>query len=172
MLYNEVLHVPLILKLPNQEFKGKKFHGLVQSFDIFPTILEVAGIKIDFQIDGTSLLTMVNSGRGRNLVIGTYVSGSFTARSMITEGWKYIVYSQSDTELYKLTEDPYELNNLAMEERDLCSKLHRLLEKVVSEYVRKWGKPDPLKVPELLNWQLSGESVWKVKPRGERDFQR
>ena len=171
MLYNEVLRVPLILKLPNQELKGKKFHGLVQSFDIFPTILEVAGVKTDFPVDGISLLTMVNSGRGRSSVIGTYVSRSFTARSIITEGWKYIVYSQSDTELYRLTEDPYELNNLAMEERELCFKMHRLLQRVVDKYMRKWGKPDPLKVPELLNWQVGEEAVWKVKPRGEKDFQ-
>ena len=170
LLYNEVLRVPLILKLPNQQFKGKRIEAFVQTIDIFPTILEIANVEGKFITDGISLLNLIKGEKGkvRDVVMGTYVSKNFTARSIMTKEWKYIEYNPLDIELYNISNDPFELNNLAKENDEMASDLHQKLENTVNRYVCRWSKPDPLKIPELLNWQLGKETVWKVKPAGER----
>ena len=170
LLYNEVLHVPLVLKLPSQRFKGKKVEHFVQTIDIFPTLLELADVKREFTVDGISLLSLIEgkSDCVRELVVGTYVAKNFVARSIMTKDWKYVVYSPFDAELYDIARDPYELNNLAKERVEKVSELHELLKNVIKGYVHKWNKPDPFEVPELLDWRLSKETAWKVKPTGER----
>ena len=169
MLYNEVLHVPLIIKFPGQEFRGRRVDALVQTVDIFPTVLRVAGVEGDFRTDGVDLLSLLEGEwEGRDAVIGTYVSSKFAARSLMSGDWKLITYTTSDVELYDLARDPYETVNVAEEQGDVARQMRDALEARVREYVEKWGRPDPLTVPELLDWQLGRETVWKVTPAGER----
>jgi len=170
LLYNELLHVPLILKMPNQEYRGRKIKSFTQTIDIFPTILEVAGVKDKYIVDGISLLNLIRGEEKeiRDMVVGTYVSKNFTARSLTTREWKYIIYNPFDIELYNREKDPFELYNLADEEKEIASKLNEMIENIVNKYTSKWNKIDPLKIPELLNWRLGEETAWKVKPTGER----
>ena len=44
-LYNDVVHVPLLVKFPGQEGKGDKIKSMVQHIDLVPTILELAQIN-------------------------------------------------------------------------------------------------------------------------------
>lgn len=57
-LYDESIHVPLIIKVPG--INSKRIDGLTQSIDIAPTILDVLGDKRD--IDGKSLLKLMKDG--------------------------------------------------------------------------------------------------------------
>lgn len=43
-LFEDVTHVPLVIKMPGQAGRGKWIEELVQPVDLFPTILDVAGI--------------------------------------------------------------------------------------------------------------------------------
>lgn len=54
-LYNEQLHVPLMVKLPKHDAGAKRLDALVELRDITPTILEVAGLDSD-GFEGRSLL--------------------------------------------------------------------------------------------------------------------
>jgi len=55
-IYNEEIHVPLIFKFPNKEFKNMKIEKMVSQIDILPTILHYLGIEIPDNIDGMSIL--------------------------------------------------------------------------------------------------------------------
>ena len=48
--------MPLAVKLPKQLHGGKKVDSLVRVVDIFPTILDVAGIPLDAKLPGQALL--------------------------------------------------------------------------------------------------------------------
>ncbi|MDX1957811.1 MAG: sulfatase [Leptospiraceae bacterium] len=52
-LYEEDIHTPLLIKLPNQKFE-KKISNKVRSIDIFPTILDILGIS-NVPSDGLTL---------------------------------------------------------------------------------------------------------------------
>ena len=59
-LYEESIRVPLIIKFPNSEFKGKKLTANCSLIDIMPTILEIASVKYNKKsIEGKSLMDMV-----------------------------------------------------------------------------------------------------------------
>jgi arylsulfatase A-like enzyme len=55
-LYEEVSHVPLVIKMPGQEFKGKRIAEIIQPTDILPTVLDIAGIDQTKKLPGNSHL--------------------------------------------------------------------------------------------------------------------
>lgn len=62
-VYDELLRVPLIVKMPRGVDAGRRLDPVVRLTDIMPTILEVAGLTFDPSVmDGRSLLPVL-SGR-------------------------------------------------------------------------------------------------------------
>lgn len=55
-LYEEVTHVPLIVKLPGGRLAGTVNHGIARQVDVAPTILSVAGIAVPGQMVGIPLI--------------------------------------------------------------------------------------------------------------------
>jgi arylsulfatase A-like enzyme len=58
-LYDEQLHVPLIVRLPGGAHAGTTVDADVRSIDIVPTIAEVLGAPVFPEFQGTSLLPLV-----------------------------------------------------------------------------------------------------------------
>lgn len=58
-LTDNLVKVPLIISYPGMSKKGQKFEHLVESIDLFPTILDLAGIKEYHTQYGKSLLPLV-----------------------------------------------------------------------------------------------------------------
>ncbi len=59
---SDILHVPLFIKLPGQQ-QGEVVDRIVETVDIFPTILDVVGAKVPFRLDGRSLIDGRDPGR-------------------------------------------------------------------------------------------------------------
>lgn len=55
-LYEELIHVPFLVKMPGQEYRGKTISELVQPTDILPTVLEMAGINSKRRLPGKAPL--------------------------------------------------------------------------------------------------------------------
>jgi arylsulfatase A-like enzyme len=53
-LYEEVVHVPLLIKMPGQKHSSDS-NALVSLMDIYPTVLETLGVTVEHDIDGRSL---------------------------------------------------------------------------------------------------------------------
>lgn len=58
-LYDEVVHIPLLIKVPR--VKGKRINGLAQLIDIMPTILDILNIPPSVKGQGKSLLPLINA---------------------------------------------------------------------------------------------------------------
>ena len=87
-LYRELNHIPLIIKMPDA-VPRRENKQVTQTVDIFPTILDLAGIKNEFNTDGESLRGYLE-GRSRpheSLV----VFGRFAETIGITDG-NYVMY--------------------------------------------------------------------------------
>ena len=118
-LYQELIHVPLIIRLPN----GKSEVGIddrIGSIDIMPTILDLLSIKLSDQVKqqlrGQSLVPAMNGQRIKRDVISETDYREYTyKRSIIThDGWKLVYTLELRTrELFNLNSDPNETKNLA-----------------------------------------------------------
>src|SRR5436190_16004622 len=58
-LYDETLHVPLIVRLPGRQQAAKRVDTRVRLADVAPTILEAAGLPVPSAVQGESLLDEV-----------------------------------------------------------------------------------------------------------------
>jgi hypothetical protein len=59
---SDILQVPLFIKLPGQQ-QGEVVERIVETVDIFPTILDVLGAKTSYRLDGRSLIDGRDPGR-------------------------------------------------------------------------------------------------------------
>ena len=59
-LYNELAHLPLIIKFPKGELKGQRMNQITQNIDLMPTILDLHGIEKPDTIKGVSLEPLLN----------------------------------------------------------------------------------------------------------------
>jgi arylsulfatase A-like enzyme len=117
-LYDELIHVPLIIVLPNQE-KGAVIDNQVRSLDLMPTILDLLGIPVNKtiknQMQGVSLVPFM---KGEKLNLDAYSETDYRLytfkRSLRTsDGWKFILTLENkNKELYNLANDPGETKNL------------------------------------------------------------
>ncbi len=138
-LYNELINVPLIIKVPGVE--NVKSDNQVRLMDVMPTILDILKVKTDRYFDGVSLLPLLDR-EDYNLEV---YSKMVTHHSSIIskDEWKLILkfmelkfepgkhrrWEKIETrkELYNLKEDPDEQNNLIDEYPETAKKLEKRL---------------------------------------------
>ena len=132
-LYNELLHVPLFITLPDGT-NGQTIDSRVGSIDVMPTILELLDIPLTDavrkQLRGDSLIP---AAKGESIERNVYSETNYRdytfQRSVITpEGWKYIVHLEDQTqELFHLPSDPGEQNDRSRTELDKLTELREQL---------------------------------------------
>ncbi|HEV3206374.1 MAG TPA: sulfatase-like hydrolase/transferase [Terriglobales bacterium] len=116
-LYDETLHVPLLLKLPQGQSAGKRVRVHARLVDIAPTILEIAGVTIPSQMQGQSLLRMAKANSSADQPV--YSMTDFPQRAFgwsPLESWrtgKFLYIRAPRPELYDLSSDPRATRNLA-----------------------------------------------------------
>ena len=111
-LYDHSVRVPFLISGPNVPQNKTNSAGIYMQ-DIVPTTLELAGAKIDDDIDFTSLLPLMNgeSKQSYDSIYGGYLSSQ---RAVTKDGFKLIVYpGLNETLLFDLRNDPWETKNLA-----------------------------------------------------------
>jgi arylsulfatase A-like enzyme len=119
-LFEEVIRVPLIVKIPGMPTRGLESDGLVELVDLLPTLCDLWGIPLHKTFEGISMKALLQNPRREWKKAAFSHSGLFKydAKSVVGERYKYNSW-QKDTvlveELYDLQNDPYEQHNLAPE---------------------------------------------------------
>ena len=130
-LYDATLHVPLIIKLPQQREAGKVVSAQVRTIDILPTVLGLLNVSTSEHMDGVSLqplLTGTGQVGGRPLFGETDYPLHFgwaPLRCVRAEQGKLIQAPRP--EYYDLHADPHELHNLYSSSMRQQQKLQALL---------------------------------------------
>ena len=128
VLYEEQIKAPLIVRGPGVP-AGRRVNDLVRTIDLMPTLLEMAGVDPEADMDGTSLMPLLRGDPLGEAVVAyadsvnmlTYGSASGFSDdknemlfAVIDGRWKYIhhLIREQESELYDLALDPGELENL------------------------------------------------------------
>ena len=146
LAYEEAIRIPLAVRYPPLIKKRSATRDqMVLTIDLAPTFLELGGAPAPKNLHGKSLVSLLgNEGRGiRDSFLIEYYSDTVFPRvrnmgyqAVRTDRWKYIHYLHLPgmDELYDLKQDPYEMNNLAADDRAnnqlaaMNAELSRLLE--------------------------------------------
>ena len=153
--YEESMRVPLLVWAPGLVKPRSVVEQTVMNIDLAPTFLELAGIKKPAQMQGESFASILG-GKDvpwRNRVFYEYFwevafPSTPTIFAVRTERFKYIYnYGSWDiNELYDLSKDPYEMNNLIRDKNHQADGLK--LKKELFEWLKSTnGLQIPLKQP-------------------------
>jgi len=139
-LYDESIHVPLIMRYPKRLPAGAVVRHQVSQVDVMPTIFDLLGLPMPTPCDGASLLPLIEdrSHTFREEAYAETPPAGWQAlpgderriRCVRTAEWKLIVHSDGGerSELYHLTEDLGERRNLFDREPAVAQRLRALLD--------------------------------------------
>jgi len=118
-LYDELLLVPLIIKLPSNAQRGKIVYDQVQSIDIFPTILQLIGVKDkSILLQGSSIANLIfnkNIKKDNYAFTERLTEDNVKLRAIRGKEFKFIYEDNGEGETYyyfNLNNDPKEQNNI------------------------------------------------------------
>jgi len=133
-LYDELLHVPLIIDGPEIE-KKQTINYQVELLDVSPTICNLIGIKLPESFQGKSLFAKSHSKRTES-VISEYKEKNESGFSCRNMKWKFILTIRKEgirRELYDLTKDKKETLNVYERNKDIATVYERYLLKHIEE---------------------------------------
>jgi arylsulfatase len=93
-LRDSVLRVPLVVKLPHSELAGQRVSSLVDLVDVAPTLLDVAGLPKDEQMQGSSLAAVARTGERSR---GWALAGTASTKTYALVNRHYKFITASDT---------------------------------------------------------------------------
>ena len=133
-MFDDLLHVPLIISGPSLP-ENKVIKTQVRQVDIFPTIADIIGIEPISQIDGTSLLPLINDKDVEELP--AYIESPPTITGNLkkvigirTSKYKFLKSSDETKnvfELYDLQNDPLEENNIVNTQTQIVTEMESIL---------------------------------------------
>ncbi|MCG8697083.1 MAG: sulfatase-like hydrolase/transferase, partial [Bacteroidales bacterium] len=123
--HNESVRIPMFIYQPRlgETQKGLKLHSMALNIDIAPTILDMAGVEAPMAMQGESLLNLIN-GNAKDWRTAFFYEHRLPnpripkSEAYIGEKYKYIHYYElpdSNIEMYNVSKDKLELNNMAYE---------------------------------------------------------
>ncbi len=150
-LYNELIHVPVIIKWPGRLI-GKKNSVQIRSIDILPTIFNIIGLekneKWQRQIRGESLLPLIAETEAKTktkikqqnrpvFAETDYRNYSHKRAYLNPDGQKLIITMESgEKELFDLNKDPLEKNNLVKKDPKKVYEMTQTL----FDHIKKTGQ--------------------------------
>jgi len=144
-VYEHSMGTPLIIGGPGLP-EQKKNDAFAYLFDIYPTLCDLAGVKVPESVEGKSLATVLR-GEERQ-VRDTVFTAYKVQRAVRDDRWKLIRYTHiNKTQLFDLAIDPAERNNLAAEP-EFAPRVARMM-KMLAAWQKEVGTDMPLTNPNV-----------------------
>lgn len=140
-VWNEQLHVPLMIRFPGAEnIKPRRIPLLVSLLDVMPTV--VAHLSADWAP------AFAEQASGRNVLVANFepspVLSHRSARdcgdnsgprdALTTPGWRFLAYPRHGHLLFDLTTDPYELQNTFVPDSEAATRWIETRKRIVRAY--------------------------------------
>ncbi len=134
-IYDVTMKVPFILYAEQNIPQGEVINARVRLMDLMPTVLDLANLPLNKEIQGISLVPYLEGKKRGDLVcyLETYFPledyGWSPLIGLVDQGWKYIEAPRA--ELYNLAEDRGEERNVIAAEQKVLSSLKEKLKDVI-----------------------------------------
>lgn len=123
-IFERALKSPLIVRVPGMNRPGIPAQGIVETIDIYPTLMELCNVNGPNNLDGNSFTGQLKNPEvpGKEAAYGYFRKGitARTARYRIT---KYFRKEEPRMELYDHKTDPNETKNIAQQNPELMKRL-------------------------------------------------
>ncbi len=152
-LHDELVHLPLILRLPGGAEGGRRVPALTQPVDLLPTLLGAFGLP-QVTADGRALqpLARHETEQVRPYACSGLRVGAWCEWALRTPDWAFLLPVSAPPEerprppqLYVKPEDRWEVNNVMQHHLELAEHL----EQVLRGFAEASRQPGPLQAPEL-----------------------
>lgn len=135
--FANALHTPLIIRAPGIN-GGAKCQNITEFVDIYPTLCDLAGLRIPEHLEGQSLVSRLKDPEKNEDDYA--VCKWFDGVTLIRDNYFYTLWTDSaltpyDYMLYDHANDPAENVNVARQE-----SYSQVVEQMQTELYRKWGK--------------------------------
>jgi arylsulfatase A-like enzyme/Tfp pilus assembly protein PilF len=141
LIFDSTMHVPLIVKLPGQEARGRRIEAISSVVDVMPTILGVLGIAVPGDLQGKSLLPLMKGGAAdarravyMESLLARLACGWGELRGIRVGGEKLIWGPKP--RLYRVADDPGEVYDLAAREPATVARLEKDLRGALATWSR------------------------------------
>lgn len=137
-LFNEQIHVPLIIKLPESRFAGTEVNYLTRSIDILPTVMHLLGEKPQSYFEGITLAPLIQGKEPKNEVFA--ISQRDMQKNYVRAYWsvmnkKWKLYHRK---LYDLENDPKEQIDVSHKHQQLKTSLEKYAIHFMKKFKRKF----------------------------------
>ena len=115
-LHEESVRVPMIIKVPGK--KAAVCHSFTELLDLYPTIAALAGLDYSENLQGKSLVEVLDDPSKTVRAMAFSVSQGGKTFLLRTKKWAYIQYDEdaaAGIELFDMENDPKQYTNLAMD---------------------------------------------------------
>jgi arylsulfatase A-like enzyme/tetratricopeptide (TPR) repeat protein len=132
-IYNATQHVPLMIRLP--KIKPERIKGVVSLVDIVPTVLEWLGVQPDQNMQGRSLIPLIegkdHSSRAAysESIFPELHYGFSPLKRIATDQYEFI--DAPNPEVYDRVNDRSELKNLIKEKPEIANALQKRLDEIL-----------------------------------------
>ena len=133
--FETALRTPLMIKVPGKT-SGQTTNAITEYIDVYPTLSELAGIKIPEQVEGQSFVPILNGGKSKK---DWAVSKFKDAVTLIKGDLFYTEWTDDEGVAYERmlfdhSNDPLELDNLAEK-----NEYQTLVKQLSADLRTKWG---------------------------------
>ncbi|MEE6509322.1 hypothetical protein FKM82_025581 [Ascaphus truei] len=167
-MYEGSSHIPLLIMGPKIKPR-QQIANIVSLVDLYPTMLDIAGVPIPHNISGFSLMPILSAKSEDDVVSSSNLHPNWALSEfhgcdanastyMLRDNyWKYIAYSDGDSvppQLFDLSTDPDELRNVAAQFPEKVGSLEKKLRSIldytkVSALVHQYNKQ------QFTDWKSS-----------------
>ena len=144
-LYATVTRVPWLIRAPGGA-KGLVVEETVETIDLAPTLLELAGLPVPAGLDGRSLAAAVRGEGAPTPRPAIGHSPLWGEQQMLVDEIHHLIVTvgSGQVELYRVREDPAESRELSAVEADTAARLRRELDERRAGIRRRPGLVEPV----------------------------
>ena len=136
-VHQELVHVPLMIRAPGLFPAGKVIEADVEAMDLFPTMLELAGLPVPADTQGSSLVPLVRDE------VAQSPRAAMSQNLAITRGIKVgrfrLIHSGAKVELFDQVKDPREQEDVAARQPIALRQMRNVFGLLVS-FENRWKK--------------------------------
>ena len=167
-LFDVSLHSPLIVSLPGQTHLGVQTEVFAELVDIYPTLCDACQLSTPPQLEGVSLMPVIEQPTRpwKTAAFSVLGGGAAGGISMRTERYRYTEWGRNGSrgvELYDYEANPDETVNIAglPENAELVAHLSERLHAGWREALPDMHQQIP--VPRTLPWDINNDGIVDIR---------